>query len=180
MRKFLQSSWTLFYGIAFAFMAQMTLSQPASCAEALPHDALSVNEDSRIHPLPSQSLTITSRDGVTHRFTVEVAVKSADQARGLMFRKSLAADHGMLFIWPAPRNSIMWMRNTYIPLDIIFIDASHKIGAIAENTVPLSEALIWGHGASIAVLELPAMTTAKYGIRVGDKLAYDGFEGQKP
>ncbi|UYH51358.1 DUF192 domain-containing protein [Candidatus Kirkpatrickella diaphorinae] len=180
MRKFLKSSWTLFCGIAIAFTAQIALPPPASCAEALPHAAPSTNEDGKIHPLPTQSLTITSRDGVTHRFTVEVAVKSADQARGLMFRKSLAADHGMLFIWPAPRNSIMWMRNTYIPLDIVFIDASHKIAAIAENTVPLSEALIRGHGASVAVLELPAMTTAKSGIRVGDKLAYDGFKGQKP
>lgn len=178
MQNLIRKFHRLLGGLAITLVTPILLSHPTYSATASAPSDLPANEVAKGPTLPTQLLTITTRSGETHRFTVEVAVKPADQARGLMFRKSLADDRGMLFIWPAPRNSVMWMRNTYVPLDMVFIDAAHQVAAIEENTVPLSEALIWGHGMSVAVLELPAMTTSKLGIRVGDKLSYDAFEGQ--
>lgn len=118
--------------------------------------------------LPTEELTITSANGHTNRFTVEVAKTEHQQEVGEMFRKTIQPDHGMLFIWAAPTQSDMWMRNTYVALDMIFIDSHHHIHAIEENTIPLSEAIISSHGVVGSVLEVPAGTAARLGLLVGD------------
>lgn len=118
--------------------------------------------------LPTSSLTITTRDGKTHDFTVELAKTYREQEVGEMFRKTLPETEGMLFMWPHPQVSDMWMRNTLVPLDIVFIDATNHIHAISENAVPLSEAILPSEGVVANTLELAGGMTAKLGIRVGD------------
>ncbi len=118
--------------------------------------------------LPKEKLTIVTRDGGKHDFTVEMALKSAQQTVGEMFRTSVPDDSGMLFDWGMSRESQMWMKNTLVPLDMVFIKSDGTIGAIAENTVPQSLAVIDSHGPVRATLELQGGITAKLGIRVGD------------
>lgn len=120
--------------------------------------------------LPTVALTITTHDGKRHVFNVEVATTPAEQERGLMFRKSVAADGGMLFVWDGTRDSQMWMKNTLIPLDMVFIGADGTIKAIVENTVPESLAIIDSQVAVHATLELAGGTTSALDIRVGDKV----------
>jgi len=120
--------------------------------------------------LPKEKLAIVSRDGTRHDFNVEMAMTSAQQTVGLMFRPSVPPDAGMLFDWGAPRDSQMWMRNTIAPLDMVFINADGTIRSIAENTVPQSLAIIDSRGPVRATLELAAGTTKRLNIRVGDKV----------
>ena len=94
--------------------------------------------------------------GTVHRFSVEIARTPREQAQGLMFRRRLPPDAGMLFVYDPPRPVSMWMRNTYIPLDMIFISPAGRISHVAERTVPLSMEPIPSRGTVRAVLELNA------------------------
>jgi uncharacterized protein len=118
--------------------------------------------------LPKEKLVIVTRDGVAHVFHVEMAVTEDQQTVGEMFRTSVPPDGGMLFDWGTPRESQMWMRNTLVPLDMIFIDADGTIRSIAENTVPHSLAIIESHGKVRATLEVAGGTAARLNIEVGD------------
>ena len=120
--------------------------------------------------LPTEKLAIVTKDGVKHMFTVEVAATPQQQMTGEMFRTSVPEDGGMLFDWGTPRESPMWMKNTLVPLDMVFINQDGTIRAIAENTVPESLATIPSHGPVRATLELAGGVTAKLGITVGDKV----------
>jgi uncharacterized membrane protein (UPF0127 family) len=127
--------------------------------------------------LPTEQLTITSDDGKQHVFTVEVAVTEQQQDTGLMFRTSVPANTGMLFPWPQPQVSEMWMKNTIEPLDMVFIGADGTVKAIAENTVPYSLRVISSGVPVLATLELQAGITAALDINVGDKVAAKQFAG---
>ena len=129
--------------------------------------------------LPKEKLTIITRDGKRHEFNVEMALTPEQQKVGLMFRKEVPADGGMLFDWGAPRDSTMWMRNTVSPLDMLFINADGTIRRIAENTVPESLATIDSGGPVRATLELAAGTARRLGIHVGDKVEQRIFD-RKP
>ncbi len=120
--------------------------------------------------LPKEPLSITTRDGQRHDFQVEMALEPAQQTTGLMFRRSVPADGGMLFDWGTPRDSSMWMRNTVSPLDMVFINADGTVRRIAEDTVPGSLAIIESHGPVRATLELAAGTAKRLDIRPGDKV----------
>jgi uncharacterized membrane protein (UPF0127 family) len=120
-------------------------------------------------------VTIETRHG-RFEFQVELAATPAERAQGLMFRESLADDHGMLFDFGAAKPVAMWMRNTYIPLDIVFIRADGSIGRIAENTEPLSDAVIDSGEPVSAVLELRGGLTSERGIEVGDRVVHALFE----
>jgi uncharacterized membrane protein (UPF0127 family) len=120
--------------------------------------------------LPKEKLVIVTHDGVRHNFSVEMATTEAEQRVGEMFRKSVPPDGGMLFVWPAPQASPMWMENTLVPLDMVFINPDGTIRSIAENTVPQSLAIVDSHGPVLATLELAGGTTARLGITVGDKV----------
>ena len=120
--------------------------------------------------LPKEKLTIITRDGQRHDFNVEMALTPDQQIVGLMFRNEVPPDGGMLFDWGSPRESTMWMKNTIVPLDMIFISADGTIRRIAENTVPESLAVIDSHGPVRATLEMAGGTTARLNIRVGDKV----------
>lgn len=122
------------------------------------------------------SLTIETRAGERHEFVVELAVTQEQQARGLMFREELAEDAGMLFLHPSDRVITMWMRNTLIPLDMLFLDRRGKIVRVAERAVPLSETTISSGRPARAVLEVPGGTARRLGIRSGDRVLHDAFE----
>ena len=127
--------------------------------------------------LPTEHITIVTKDGQSHPFDVEVAATPAQQTVGEMFRPSVPADGGMLFVWPAAQESQMWMKNTLVPLDMVFIDPDGTIRAIAEETVPRSLRIIDSGGSVAATLELAGGTTARLGIVVGDKVTGPQFHG---
>jgi uncharacterized membrane protein (UPF0127 family) len=120
--------------------------------------------------LPTEPLTIVTRDGKRHDFQVEMAIEPQQQTVGLMFRTSVAPNEGMLFDWGQPRESSMWMRNTVTSLDMLFITQSGQVLRIAERTVPRSLATVSSNGPVRATLELAAGTAERLGIRVGDKV----------
>ncbi|MCX2561609.1 DUF192 domain-containing protein [Acetobacter farinalis] len=128
--------------------------------------------------LPKENLTIASATG-HHVFSVELAKTPRQQQVGEMFRTRIPADSGMLFLWDTPQQSDMWMENTLVPLDIVFIGADRRIQAIAENAVPRSLAHISSHGLVAATLELPGGVTARLGITVGDKVEAPSLEKKK-
>jgi uncharacterized membrane protein (UPF0127 family) len=120
--------------------------------------------------LPKERLVIITRDGVHHEFNVEMAITQNQQMVGLMFRKEVPPDGGMLFDWGAANESRMWMRNTVASLDMLFINSDGTIRSIAENTVPESLAVIPSGGPVRATLEVAAGTARRLNIRVGDKV----------
>ncbi|HWW25727.1 MAG TPA: DUF192 domain-containing protein [Caulobacter sp.] len=111
---------------------------------------------------------LTSRGKV--KFTVELAVTRAEQARGLMFRKSLAPDRGMLFPYKPPQRAAFWMKNTLIPLDILYIAPDGRVLSIARNAVPHDETPIPSGGVISGVLEIPGGRAAQLGILPGDRV----------
>jgi uncharacterized membrane protein (UPF0127 family) len=111
----------------------------------------------------------------THAVQIEVAETAADKARGLMFRRTLADDAGMLFPYSPPQEATMWMRNTYISLDMVFIRKDGTVHRIEANTEPFSEAVIASNGNVAAVLELKAGTARRIGLKPGDKVQYKLF-----
>lgn len=115
-------------------------------------------------------LTIESANGETHEFKVELAETESERAQGLMYRRSLNEDSGMLFLYPRSRRTSMWMKNTFIPLDIIFIDEVGRIIRIAERTIPESTQSIPSGGPVKAVLEINAGVSERLGIAVGDQV----------
>jgi uncharacterized membrane protein (UPF0127 family) len=128
--------------------------------------------------LPKEKLTIVTRDGKRHDFNVEMALSMEQQTVGLMFRKNIPADGGMLFDWAAPRESTMWMRNTVSPLDMIFINQDGTIRRIAADTVPMSLATIDSGGPVRATLEVAAGTAKRLDIHPGDKVEQRIFKGE--
>lgn len=116
-------------------------------------------------------LTVHS-DGKVHRFIVEVAGTAEEQRMGLMNRGSLAPDRGMIFPFAQPRIASFWMRNTLIPLDMIFVRADGSITNVEANTVPLSEEPVLSYEPVVAVLEIPGGRSAELGIKPGDKVKW--------
>ncbi|MDB5414822.1 MAG: hypothetical protein JWR10_3157 [Rubritepida sp.] len=125
--------------------------------------------------LRQEPLVIVGRDGTRHSFNTEMAVGPQDQTIGMMFRTSMAPDDAMLFDWGAPRESSMWMRNTLIPLDMIFITADGHIHRIAERAVPQSLATIDSRGPVRATLEVQGGTAERLNLRVGDRVLHPVF-----
>jgi uncharacterized protein len=115
---------------------------------------------------------IIDSKGKSHRFTVEVARTPEEQAQGLMFRSVMDPDRGMIFPFETPRQASFWMKNTLIPLDMIFIRADGSIANIAVNTVPLSLQPVFSEGEVMAVLELAGGRSAELGIAPGDKVEW--------
>ena len=110
------------------------------------------------------------------KFNIEMAISRRQQSQGLMFRRSLAADAGMLFDYRIPQRISMWMKNTFIPLDMIFIDQDGKVINIAERTIPHSEVVISSKTPARAVLEVNGGTASRLGIRSGDQVLHAIFK----
>jgi uncharacterized membrane protein (UPF0127 family) len=129
--------------------------------------------------LPKQPLSIVDDKGHSHAFQVEMATTPQEQETGLMFRTAVPADGGMLFLFPAVQPEPFWMKNTLVPLDMVFINPDGTIRAIAENTVPESLAPVDSGGPVLAVLELQGGLTAKEAISVGDRVIAAPFNDTK-
>ena len=121
-----------------------------------------------------QPLEIVTKSGV-QVFSVEMATTEEEKTTGLMYRKELADGKGMLFDFSPEQEVSMWMKNTYISLDMIFIRADGRILRIAENTEPMSTKIIPSRGLAKGVLEVIAGTAQKYGIAPGDRVAHPLF-----
>jgi uncharacterized protein len=121
------------------------------------------------------ALTIITASG-PHPFNVEVAATPDQTEQGLMFRRELAPDGGMLFDFKQPTMATMWMRNTLIPLDMLFVDAKGRIAHIHERAVPQSDAIIAATSPVRAVIELNGGTVARLGIKPGDRVIFPIFD----
>ncbi|MBP2226918.1 uncharacterized membrane protein (UPF0127 family) [Azospirillum agricola] len=121
------------------------------------------------------SLTVETASGGKFRFDVELAETMAQQAQGLMFRERMADDAGMLFIYDSVRPASFWMKNTLIPLDMLFIGADGRIVNIHERAVPQSLDSINSAGPVKAILELNGGMSARLGIRPGDLVRHSTF-----
>jgi uncharacterized membrane protein (UPF0127 family) len=125
--------------------------------------------------MAQEPLVILTASGAEHRFTVEVARSRAEQEQGLMFRESMAEDRGMLFDWGGMVEAAMWMKNTLIPLDMLFIDADGVILDIFASTVPGSLDVISAGVPVRAVLELNGGTAKRLGLKAGDRVRHPIF-----
>jgi uncharacterized protein len=121
------------------------------------------------------SLEIVTSTG-RHAFQVEIANNDATREHGLMDRRYMAPDHGMLFEFDRDEPVAFWMKNTYIPLDMVFISPSGIVTHIAPNAEPLSERVIPSGGPTVAVLEVDGKIAASIGLKVGDKVRHPFFK----
>jgi uncharacterized membrane protein (UPF0127 family) len=142
-------------------------AQPAAAASFQP---------AQLKDFPRDQLQIQRRNG-RDTFQVWLARTPEQQQQGLMWIRQLPADYGMLFLLDAPRPMNMWMKNTYVSLDMLFTDANGRITHIVPRTTPLSEAIVSSNGEVSAVLELAAGEAAKRGITVGDRVIHPSLVG---
>ena len=119
--------------------------------------------------LPVREIGVATAKGVV-KFKTEVAESPAAQQQGLMYRKQMAADRGMIFIFPEPKVAGFWMHNTLIPLDLLFVDSAGRIESIAADARPLDDSLLPSRGEVKAVIEINGGLAAARGIKVGDKV----------
>lgn len=139
-----------------------------SDAMPAPTGAVGVHPISGLKVIP---LAIATKSG-THQFRVEVAVTGEEQEKGLMFRTAMGADEGMIFPMDPPRMAAFWMKNTVIPLDIIFIGPNHRVLNVAADAVPYDLTPLPSTGPAAAVLELNGGRAAQIGLKPGDKIAW--------
>ncbi len=123
----------------------------------------------------ADDLSIVTASG-PHHFTVDVMRTRDELARGLMFRRELPADRGMLFDFGAPQRVNMWMKNTYLPLDMVFIAPDGRVVSVKRNAEPLSEDIIPSGGDVLGVLEVNAGTAARIGVKPGDRVVDPMFK----
>jgi uncharacterized protein len=126
-------------------------------------------------------VTIATAEGRELTFQVEVADTPAKRELGLQYRRDLAMDHGMIFLFPAESQLSFWMKNTPIPLDMIFINKDRKIIGIVEQAVPFSTDSRSVPGASQFVLEINGGLSKRHGIKAGDSVRFQALspEGVK-
>ena len=160
-------------GAAVALLAAVMACSPMADAGGKTQAPASASTTSpavhAVSGLPVIPVKLTGSAG-SHVVRAEVARTPAEQARGLMFRTALGADEGMIFIRQPPDVASFWMRNTVIPLDIIYIGTDRRILNIAANAVPYDETPRPSLGIAAAVLELKGGRAAELGIRPGDKV----------
>ncbi len=147
-----------------------------SCSEDAANETeASQNADDVDDGYIRKPLKIVTQDGRELFFDVEVADTPQSTAQGLMHRKQMAADHGMIFIFPSLQPLSFWMKNTYLPLDILFLDTQGTILNIEEG-IPLNEESVYARGLAKAALELNRGTAEKMGIQAGDKVIFSGLK----
>jgi len=144
-----------------------------SCAATIA--SLSVSSaKAQLQRFATSELTIISATG-PHRFTIEVAETPAQMEQGLMFRRNMAADAGMLFDYKTPTVATMWTRNTLIPLDMLFVDTHGRIVNVHQRAVPQSLDIIAAAAPVRAVIELNGGTAERLGIAPGDQVRHPIF-----
>lgn len=160
-------------------LSALLLAVPVSLAAAGPSAA----QGAPVACDPAQAILMTERGPLS--ITVEIADDPAERAQGLMFRRDLPARHGMLFIYEAPQPASFWMRNTLIPLDIIFMDAAGVVRHVHPNARPLDETPIPGAAVGdpdplrLMVLEIAGGEAERLGIRAGQAMAHPAVDPAK-
>jgi hypothetical protein len=124
----------------------------------------------------ARDILVIRTNGSAFRFNVELAISPDERAEGLMFRREMAPNAGMLFLYPQDQAVTFWMKNTYLPLDMIFIAADGKITQIVKAARPLSEDLIPSSGYIRGVLEVNAGIADQFGIQPGDHVDFRTFK----
>lgn len=160
MRRYLISG----LAIALAACSPNSGEAGATSTQAAP----SVHPVSGLQVIPLKVV----HNGKTFAFRVELARTVQEQAKGLMFRTELGPDEGMLFPHDPPRGASFWMRNTVIPLDLIFVGTDGRITNIAANAIPYDESPLQSVGLAKAVLELRGGRAAELGIVAGDRVEW--------
>jgi uncharacterized protein len=155
--------------IAFALLFALAACSPGSSDAATSTQAAAVHPESGLKVIP---LTITTAGGKRHQFRVEVAATGEEQAKGLMFRRAMGADEGMIFPMSPPRGASFWMRNTVISLDLIFVGTDGRISNIAAKAIPYNEMPLLSAGPVKAVLEINGGRAAELGIAAGDTVSW--------
>jgi uncharacterized membrane protein (UPF0127 family) len=166
--------WTRAAGLALLIAAVGCSPLAAGSNAAQAQDSAAATPSAAVHPVSGLAivpLTVTTAKG-PHVFRVEVAATAADQERGLMFRAVMGDDEGMIFPMDPPRPTAFWMKNTVIPLDIIFIGADHRILNIAANAVPYDLQPLPSTGNAAGVLELVGGRAAEIGLKPGDAVSW--------
>ncbi len=160
-------------------LAIFLLALTAACAPQTAQQAVAQPPEQAVQPgyhsisgLEVVPLTITNQDGTVHHFRVEVARSGQEQAKGLMFRKEMGADEGMIFPRNPPDIASFWMRNTVLSLDMIFVGTDGRILNIEANTVPYTLDSHRSQGIASAVLELNGGRAAELGIEPGAKVEW--------
>ena len=160
---------------ALPTLFQPTQAQPAADATARPPGV------QELASYPRSELSIVRGNGAApHTFRVWIADTGERQMQGLMFVRDLPADQGMLFVHDRPRVASMWMKNTFIPLDMLFIDARGRIVTIHQNTTPHSLETLSSDRPVLGVLELRGGEVARRGIRTGDRVLHAAFRSRGP
>ncbi len=127
-----------------------------------------------------EPLWVIMGDGREQQIEVEVAAEPSEKRVGLMFRTHLSDDKGMLFPYEKPQEISMWMRNTYIPLDMVFIRADGVVHRIEKRAEPMSERIIASEGPVTAVLELAGGAADRLGLKAGDRVRHQHFSASAP
>ena len=141
-----------------------------------------VRAEPQIEPLsafPQSLLAIRTGSGAVINFKIWTADTPARDEQGLMFQRSMDMHAGMLFVFPKNERISMWMKNTYIPLDMLFMNQHGVVEYIAANTTPFSEAIISPPMPEFAVLELNGGACAQLGVKVGDTVLHPSFKSAK-
>jgi hypothetical protein len=120
------------------------------------------------------SLTFVTSSG-EHKISVEIAKTESERNTGLMFRRFIGDDDGMIFLYNHEEDIAMWMKNTYIPLDMIFVHADGAVSRIETDTEPFSERTIASDGKVLAVIEMKAGSAKRLGLKPGDKVLFSAF-----
>jgi uncharacterized membrane protein (UPF0127 family) len=136
-------------------------------------------DNSDVKAQGTNKLSIVSADGTGHVFSVELALTPQQQAYGLMNRTSMPQDHGMLFVFGDEAERGFWMKNTLIPLDMVFIKKNGVIHHIHENAIPHDLTTNYSKGPVMAVLELNGGTSARLNIKPGDVVKHAVFGIQR-
>lgn len=150
-----------------ALLACASLAFFAACAA----DAAGRRPPPQLAGLPTSALSVETASG-THRFQVWVAADPGSRERGLMFVREMPADRGMLFLFARAQYASFWMKNTYLPLDLVFIRRDGSVSNVARGAVPGSLEPIVSSAPVTAVLELLAGTADRIGLRPGDRVSW--------
>lgn len=134
------------------------------------------NAPEPLSAFPQSLLAVRTASGKVVDFKVWEADSPKREEQGLMFIRTMDEHTGMLFMFPGNKPVSMWMRNTYVSLDLLFLDAHGRIDYIAERATPLSDAIIGPPNPEFAVLELKGGACEQFGIKVGDKVLHKNFK----
>jgi uncharacterized membrane protein (UPF0127 family) len=163
-------------GMQLSKVARQIAAFVVLCAALLIYnDAAGLAKDAPAQPESGlETLEIVTASG-SHEFSVEVMRSGPQRERGLMFRRYLPQDRGMLFDFGVERPIMMWMKNTYLPLDMIFIGRAGKVVGFAKDAEPLSEKIIPSGAPAYGVLEVNAGTAVQIGLKIGDSVLHPMF-----